>query len=173
MRDWAVHTTIDIKGYKKILDKIIKNKTPAPVKDRSTRGSDSKQYLIYEYKDRFLEIQESVKKEITRHTGQNNLSLLAAWTVLGYENSYHTVHNHNDPTNHIATVLYLKVPKPTINKGGQFYFFNGDEKGNIRYHEIKPQEGSLIIMPIHTFHGCYPQAKGLRQTLNMDFEVAN
>ena len=170
MRDWAVHTTIDVTGYKKILDRITKNKSPVSVKDRSTRGGDSKQYLIYEYRDRFLEIQESVKKEVIRHTGKTNLNLLAAWTVLGYENSYHTVHNHNDPTNHVATVLYLKVPKPTFHKSGEFYFFTNND-GQIKYNEIQPQQGSLIIMPIHIWHGCYPQSKGLRQTLNMDFEI--
>ena len=50
-------------------------------------------------------------------------------------------------------------------------FFIRDKNLNITYHEIKPKEGSLIIMPIHIFHGAYPQAKGLRQTLNMDFEI--
>ena len=39
------------------------------------------------------------------------------------------------------------------------------------YNNIIPKLGDLIIMPIHIFHGAYPQSKGTRQTLNMDFEV--
>ena len=172
MNDWVIHTKIDITGCKKTLDNIIKKISPLSVEHRSTKGINSKQYLLDKYQNKFLKIQEDVKKQIKTHINiKNNLNLIAAWTVLGYENSYHSVHNHNDPTNHVASVLYLKVPKPKINKGGQFYFFIRDKNLNITYHEIKPEEGSLIIMPIHIFHGAYPQARGLRQTLNMDFEI--
>ena len=172
MNDWVIHTKIDITGYKKTLNGIVNNIPPSLKKYRSTKGFNSKQYLLHEYQDKFLKIQEDVKIQIKTHANiKNNLNLIAAWTVLGYEDSYHVVHKHNEPTNHVASVLYLKVPKPTINKGGQFYFFIRDKNSNITYHEIKPKEGSLIIMPIHIFHGAYPQARGLRQTLNMDFEI--
>jgi len=28
-------------------------------------------------------------------------------------------------------------------------------------------------MPVHILHGSYPQPKGIRQTLNLDFEVVD
>jgi hypothetical protein len=112
-------------------------------------------------------------------TGKN-INLLNAWTVLGQEKGYHVVHSH-DPNNtiqdqKIATVLYLNTtPKSEwqlINEeeAGNFYalYYRNDK---INYWTYAPKKGDLLIFPSNTFHGTYPQPKGLRQTLNMDFQV--
>lgn len=100
---------------------------------------------------------------------------LSAWTVLGAEGCYHTVHRHNKKgLNHLSTVLYLNTAESTEkddeDSRGCFYYFeyiNND----INIVTIKPEAGDLFIFPIDTYHGSYPQAKGLRQTLNIDFEI--
>lgn len=92
---------------------------------------------------------------------------MSAWTVLGKENSYHTVHNHNKKNlNYISTVTYLNVPKK--DKGLFYYFFQNEE--NLEHRIIEPYKNMVIIMPSWIYHGVYPQGKGLRQTLNLDFE---
>ena len=60
----------------------------------------------------------------------------------------------------------MKAPQ----QEGQFYFFLL-KNNKIEYNEIQPEEGMMIVMPTKTLHGSYPQAKGLRHTLNLDFEI--
>ena len=47
------------------------------------------------------------------------------------------------------------------------------DNNEIKYHELEPVEGMLVIMPTRTLHGSYPQPRGLRQTLNFDFQVSD
>lgn len=103
---------------------------------------------------------------------------LIAWTVVGEEGCYHTVHRHNNDRslNHISTVLYLQIAENTEkddkdHRGGFYYFDYINDDINIV--TIKPQVGDLFLFPIVMFHGSYPQAKGFRQTLNIDFEIMN
>ena len=91
--------------------------------------------------------------------------------MLGYKGSYHTVHKHNNKINHISVVLYLNVNKTQQNnENGNFYCFLNNQN-NIQYYSHKPKKNDLIIMPVWLLHGVYPQEKGLRQTLNLDFEL--
>jgi len=172
MNDWIVHTNINVSSIKNKIEKIIKKTKPVSLEDLdliSTRGAKSKQYVITKFKEDFKDVQKKVIKEIQKYVFKNeDLKLQSAWTVKGYENGYHLAHNHSE--HKVATVIYLDVPKKTIHNPGYFYYFI-QENGKIKYNTIEPKKGSLIIMPIHIFHGCYPQAKGLRQTLNMDFGV--
>jgi hypothetical protein len=41
----------------------------------------------------------------------------------------------------------------------------------LEYKEFSPKIGDFFIFPIHVLHGTYPQSEGIRQTLNLDFEV--
>ena len=171
MIDWLFHNKINVEDYKNYFDTIINNIPKDNLQFKSTRGINSKQYDLIEYEKDFSNIVDVVKKKILKIIKNIKLNLLSAWTVIGDENSYHLAHRHNDIKNHISTVLYLNVPeKKTFHQSGNFFYFKRDENNNIVYNSIEPEEGSLIIMPVHIWHGTYPQAPGKRQTLNMDFE---
>lgn len=171
-KDWLVHSKIETTNFKKTIDEIVNNETIVDNSIKSTRGLNAKQYMLFDKQHLFLNIQNKVKEELSKILPNFNFVLISAWTVLGEENSYHMVHKHNDPSNHVATVLYLDVPKvKNIHQSGSFYYFLRDINNEIQNYLIEPEIGSLIVMPIHIFHGTYPQSKGLRQTLNMDFKV--
>ena len=179
MKDWLIETKIDVSNYKEIIKGIIEKQSPIPkkivLKNLSTKGENAIQYHLTDHKDLFLDIQKAVVDKMEEYL-KHDFNLLQAWTILGQENSYHIAHRHSDPMdinsqNHVATVLYLDVPKENnFNQTGAFYFFVRDDNNNIQSDIIKPEIGTLLIMPTHLYHGTYPQAKGLRQTLNMDFE---
>ena len=110
------------------------------------------------------------------------LHACSAWTVLGDEGSYHTIHDHG-PMN-VCSVLYLEVPEPQEvenehdlwkDKSGQIYFvmhgssYNNLGVPNFRVFHVSPKKGMLVIFPSWMLHGVYPQGPGLRQTLNIDF----
>ena len=61
----------------------------------------------------------------------------------------------------------------TFPKAGQDNSSQGfrDNFNEIKYHEIQPEKGMMIVMPTKTLHGTYPQPRGLRHTLNLDFGV--
>ena len=105
----------------------------------------------------------------------NELTLLNAWSILGDEHSYHSLHKHNNKTNFISSVIYLTVPKfddykyPGNSPGDFYYVYQQDQE--IQYNNHKPQIGDLLILPVWLWHGTYPQTKGLRQTLNLEFEI--
>ena len=171
MIDWLVHKNIDISNYKNYFNTIVNNVPEVDLQSKSTRGINSKQFDLKEQQKEFSNLIDVVKNEILKISDNLKLDLVSAWTVIGDENSYHLAHRHNDPINHISTVLYLSVPeKNTFHQSGSFFYFKRDENNNIEYNFIEPKEGSLIIMPVHLWHGTYPQAPGKRQTLNMDFE---
>jgi len=150
--------TIDITDYKKTIDSLIKKTKPTNLKYQSTKGKNSKQYFI---KD--LSKIEKISKDIQFFLNKK-LNLINAWTVYGREGSYHTIHRHNKKHYpHLATVIYLKVPKK---QAGDFTYILNES-----YDFITPKEGDIFVFPIDMIHGTYPQGKGLRQTLNLDFEI--
>jgi hypothetical protein len=170
-KDWLIKTKIDIKPVRKIMDKIIGSKLDTTHK--STRGLNSTQHDLIKDQSKFEDVTDLIKNELCK-LETRTFNLLSAWTVVGQENSYHMVHNHNQVAkDHVSTVLYLRMPKKkNIHQSGEFYYFLND--GNkITYDRFLPLEGTLVIMPVHILHGAYPQAKGIRQTLNFDFEVKN
>ena len=168
-KDWVIITKIDIKPVRKIMDKIMGNELN--IKSKSTRGFNSTQFDLYEQRSQFEDVIDMVKYELCK-LDLKSYNLLSAWTVIGKENCYHMVHNHNIVAqDHVSTVLYLKMPKKSnMHQSGRFYYFLNDGS-KINYHHFLPVEGNLVIMPVHILHGAYPQAKGIRQTLNLDFEV--
>lgn len=97
----------------------------------------------------------------------------SAWTVIGEEGSYHTVHEHG--VGNISTVLYLKVPKDQPPPAGQIFFvmhsdpYSDLSNPQFRTLHIHPEEGMIVIFPSWMIHGVYPQGPGVRQTLNIDF----
>jgi hypothetical protein len=159
----------------KFLEEMKKCKT-TPVKDdllksKSTQGINSFQIEltnIDELSKLFLKAMKGVI-EI------NNLKPTSCWSVSGDEGSYHRIHRHLpfkgenvEKTNRISTVLYLDVPSKTKIADGDFYFVI-KENNEIKSYSIEPKVGDFIVMSANVFHGTYPQSKGLRRTLNMDF----
>ena len=102
-----------------------------------------------------------------------NLHACSAWTVVGDEGSYHTIHDHGP--NNICSVTYLKVPKEQESPAGQIFFvmhadpYSPLSVPTFRVFHIQPQENMIVIFPSWMQHGVYPQGPGIRQTLNIDF----
>ena len=183
--DWLFETYItkeEVKKIKKILSKtIVENRIPNRIESKSTTG-DIQQYSLHElldsnihdlikFKTKEILIENNILKE------ENELNHKGSWTVYGQEGSYHVTHNHlrntSDLNNfgskflpQISIVLYLDCPK-SYSHSGLFYAF-------FRSNEIilkEPEIGKLIIFPSWIYHGTYPQPKGLRHTLSIDFTL--
>ena len=104
----------------------------------------------------------------------NKLTANRAWTVIGEEGSYHTLHDHGP--NAVCTITYLDVPENQNpeDRAGQVYFVLQSDP----YHpltpvkhkvvHITPKAGMLVIFPSWILHGVYPQGPGIRQTLSVD-----
>jgi hypothetical protein len=156
-KDWLIIDNIktDI-----LINKILKTK-----EKENIRNEFNKENNLIKIKNL---IETLIKKNLNKNFNINcDLKLMSAWTVLGKENSYHTVHNHNKKNlNYVSTVTYLNVPKK--DKGLFYYFFQNEE--NLEHKIIEPNKNMVVIMPSWIYHGVYPQGKGLRQTLNLDFE---
>jgi len=171
-KDWL---TIDNIKTNILINKILKTKEKENISNLSTKGKKSIQYTLtneFNKENNLIKIRNLIETLIKKNLNKNfnincDLKLMSAWTVLGKENSYHTVHNHNKKNlNYVSTVTYLNVPKK--DKGLFYYFFQNEE--NLEHRIIEPNKNMVIIMPSWIYHGVYPQGKGLRQTLNLDFE---
>lgn len=136
----------------------------------STRGKGAVQYDLLPYVNDlhnvYNEISKRILKELIAHNKVKisaSLHIESTWTVLTYENGFHRIHRHNF-NNDIASVLYLSLSETTFYKPATFYAII-----NNVVEEIQPKLGDLYIFPVHLLHGTYPQGKGIRHTLNIDF----
>tara|TARA_A100001201_G_scaffold116041_1_gene99688 strand:- start:211 stop:861 length:651 start_codon:yes stop_codon:yes gene_type:complete len=161
----------------------------------STTGHNAEQYWIKkkgnneflyknkEYEDierRFREgIHGRLKAASFLKTNNTQLNQGTAWTVIGEEGSYHTMHTHGDGfIDGISVVLYLNVPDSEDSKDSSnsiCLVLHTDPSSNFLnkscpsvYH-IKPEVGKVLIFPYNIPHGTYPQTKGIRQTFNIDY----
>ena len=173
--NWLIKTNVgDVKPFEKALEKYWK--TIDVSGDTSAIGSKTKQLELYGIDDYFLLLKDflkQVKHEKFDTSLLNSVKDYVAWSVEGYEGSYHRMHRHgkkgNDHirnNNDISTVLYLNVPDK--DPKGQFYFLLEKEDG-VKFDCINPEVGDLIIFPWSVYHGVYPQGPGLRKTINFDF----
>lgn len=154
---------IDIHGVKETIDDLTKDMNSVDVTNRSTRGKLSRQYIFSNF-DSLKELTQKYLYHLKLLYPKNNFELASAWTVYGYEGSYHEFHKHNKTeANSIATITYLEVPNDVA--GDLVYIIDKE------VYKITPQKGLFCIMPIDLIHGTYPQGKGLRQTLNLDFKL--
>ena len=184
--DWLIKTNIEqVAKTKEVINTFIKKLRKKDLVNLSTRGKNSKQYDLkeaFEQEESFQFILENCAKKITeefeKRTGVDPaISLNNAWTVIGNTNSFHAVHRHKDtPQNIISTVIYLSVPPKDINDNklkdlGDFYYFLTKRDGNLLFNSFYPKTNDFIIFPSWVWHGSYPQIKGIRQTLNIDFNV--
>ena len=168
-----------INNFKTVVDRLVQDLSPDDLLYKSTKGEKSKQYDLFKFinvDEDFTSVVNKIKEKTITYLHKNvneykvkDLSVASSWTVYGEEGSYHTIHRHDQGGPLVATVTYLKTPildnsrKKT--KGMFFYFFDNEV-----YH-LEPTEGQIIIMPTWVLHGTYPQTKGLRQTLSVDFCV--
>lgn len=161
----------------------------------STTGENAEQYWIKmkgekhfhfknkEYEDierRFREgIYGRLKAASLLKSDDIQLRQSTAWTVIGEEGSYHTIHNHtNGVMGGVSVVLYLNVPESEHDDKSNsiFLVLHTDpsshfvKHGCSSYRHVKPEVGTLLIFPYHVPHGTYPQTKGIRQTFNVDYE---
>tara|TARA_R100000781_G_scaffold1181_1_gene1872 strand:+ start:99 stop:704 length:606 start_codon:yes stop_codon:yes gene_type:complete len=161
-----------INKIKTLLNDSVRTLKPINIKkeNRSTKGNNSVQYqLDVEDNKKIINIISKHTKKFLENFNYKNFTLkpISMWSVYGQEDSYHTFHAHNNNNlPHVATVTYLDISKDNEQKGGQFYGLLDN-----KYFEIKPEVGTFIILGINIFHGTYPQGKGLRRTINLDFEM--
>jgi hypothetical protein len=108
-----------------------------------------------------------------------HLSQRTAWTVIGEEGSYHTIHNHAaGRMSGVSVVLYLNAPYSKDHSNNIILVLHADPSSNFinqgcpSNYEVKPRVGTLLIFPFHIPHGTYPQTKGIRQTFNVDYEFS-
>ena len=176
-KDWVIHHRIeDITEIKKNVDSTTENKISMEDEGLSTKGKYSKQYVISDFSDkRFEQINKEVQNILKIHF-KENFKIWQAWTIHGYQYGYHTLHNHKgmkeeEPHADICTVIYLDVPPRDMHFTGEIFLLLRDKNNEIHPLTFEPKIGDIYIFPVHVFHGTYPQDKGLRQTLNLDFEV--
>jgi hypothetical protein len=184
MNDWLILEKFeyyDVLKFKEIIDTaIIQNNIQSVTCEKSTTGINSQQYDLMNCLMSISDVRFKVQNKVELALKQNNvinensrLNIKSAWTVLGFENCFHTIHKHNlkCEANHVSTVTYLNLPENDKNRPGSFYAILKDNLGENTDFNHDPQFGEIIIFPVWVYHGTYPQGRGLRQTLNMDFEV--
>lgn len=179
-KDWILKTKIsndNIALFKDHTDTLIKNLNAIDLEQKSTRGSLSKQYDLWHYDIDVINkyIIPILKKNFENYDFLN----ASAWTVYGEEYGYHMIHNHgqghlksldeNANIKDICTVTYLRVPEPNLYFSGDIFFVLRDSNNELEAITISPEVGDMFIFPSHLLHGTYPQPKGTRQTLNLDY----
>ena len=177
----------DIKDFfDKNLEFLYKDK-----KGYSTTGDNAEQYWIEKLGKKSFHYKNNEYEDIERRFRKGILGRLkaasllknddiqlqqyTAWTVIGEEGSYHTIHNHADGRiNGVSVVLYLNVPDHhesnsiflVLHTEPSSKFIN---QGCPCVRHIKPEVGKVLIFPYNIPHGTYPQTKGIRQTFNIDY----
>jgi len=164
----------DIDYIKNKIDSIIQsNNIQSSVENKSTKGYNSFQFDLFEHRNQFQDVIDSIKNvallalnDVYNNTLED-LSLLSSWSVYGNFGGYHEIHRHNDVAcTDLSTVLYLSTSEyDTHNTGAFFAVVNND----VVVHQ--PMIGDLLIFPVGILHGTFPQGHGLRQTLSNDFAI--
>jgi len=129
---------------------------PEPSWHKST--INGKDYVMIDKKDDLKGIVQIYEKILGK-----KLDLQNAWTVYGQEGTYHTAHRHAKIDKFICTVLFLDTTGVSTPNGDFYAVLNND------VYQYSPRKGDILIFSSDVCHGTYPQVKGLRHTLNMDF----
>ena len=164
----------------------------------STTGKNAEQYWLIHQKDnffvndsRFYDFEKEYKNQILNRIKAADLfdkekekyidlKYINAWSVIGEENSYHTMHCHNEGSfDGISTLVYLEVPETNVEDEPENNIFLATHMRakNPYYYEnasslsINPEVGKVLIFPDWVLHGTYPQTKGIRQTFNIDYKI--
>jgi mRNA degradation ribonuclease J1/J2 len=119
---------------------------------------NGKDYAMIEKKDDLKNIIKIYERLLNK-----KLDLKNAWTVYGQEGTYHTIHRHASTDKFICTVLFLDTSGVSTPNGDFYAVLNNT------VYQYSPRKGDLLIFSSDVCHGTYPQVKGLRHTLNLDF----
>ena len=199
---WIIDDYLDTSLVQEIRT-IIQDNLSSLYKDKegySTTGKNAEQYWLINQKNennfhvndsRFYDFEREYKNQILNRIKVSDLfdekkkedidlNLQGSWSVIGEENSYHTIHCHNEGNfDGIATFVYLEVPETNREDESENNLFLATYVGpkNPYYYEnapildINPEVGKLLIFPDWLPHGTYPQTKGIRQTFNIDYRI--
>ena len=166
-KDWVLKTNLgDMTEVKRLVDDLTKDEVDIiPTHNLSTKG---KNVVQKRFKLEGIQPVVDVIAQFIRINLNKQVKIASGWTVYGQEDSYHLIHTHSTrDKNDIATVLYLSTAEvPTGHEGNLFLILKDDD-----FKQYSPVVGDLFVFPTYVMHGTYPQGKGLRQTLNLDFEV--
>ena len=198
---WVIESYLDddlIEEIKIVIQDNLDN-LPKHKEGYSTQGKNAEQYWIIDRRKnffiedlRFFKFEKEYKKQILNLIKAANLfaekkqeiiklNSANAWTVIGEENSYHTIHCHNEGSfEGISTLVYLEVPETNVDDDPENSIFLATSVApkNLFYYNnvssltINPQVGKLLIFPDWILHGTYPQTRGIRQTFNIDYRLA-
>tara|TARA_B100002019_G_C20949770_1_gene441009 strand:- start:42 stop:563 length:522 start_codon:yes stop_codon:yes gene_type:complete len=162
-----------IDQFKKLVDICVSSDNSYMIQDERWKYSTKRalQFSIEPSNNILNPITSFYKEKVESLTGKK-INIGSMWTVYGEENAYHACHSHlldDKDINNLATVLYLEIPQQDLDpgSGALYYFMDG------KVEHFYPKKGDFIIFPVGTYHGTYPQERGLRQTLNMDWIVHN
>ena len=174
IEDWVVTEKIpNHQKYKQIVDIAVQSLVKEDLKNLSTKGEFSSQYLLGGNLP-FGDLIDIIINKIKYYT-DIDVKINACWTVYGNKYGYHGIHKHNNGKDNktcISVVYFLETPsKVDINLNGKIYLILKNKDGVNDAVELQPNSGDLYIFPSHVLHGTYPQSEGLRHTLNMDFEL--
>jgi hypothetical protein len=134
---WVIEDYLDLNLISEIKI-IIKENLDNLYKDKegySTTGKNSEQYWLvvgnknfftsdirfYEFEKKYMnEILTRIKKAklfCDKKEKDIKINPTNAWSVVGEEGSYHTIHNHNEGSfDGISTLVYLEVPETNCEK---------------------------------------------------------
>lgn len=182
-KDWVIQTQLNIDDYRDLIIEATKE-IESSVVGKSTSGDLSKQYDIYHRynEEPFINLKNYIASHVKKAllyckyiTPENNVELKASWVVIGKDYGYHQLHKHNDRMPHISTVIYLEVPedknKRNIEDKDGYLYFITLENNEIKYNYVEPEVNKMLIFPVWVWHGTYPQKKGRRISLNLDFSI--
>jgi len=179
--DWFIKETISedkVKEVQREIEKVILNNNIESNIHLTSSTGNIKQYNLVNHIGQTYIIDELSQlildklKEKKLIIKNDELSRQQCWTAIGKENSYHTVHSHNSSfIKAIVCVFYLQVPEKdhedVHNRSGNFFMFSRRNE----LMEFSPKVGDFLIFPTWIYHGTYPQLKGFRQTLNIDYTI--
>ena len=193
-KNWVLESYLDDSLVKKLKESVNSNfeSLYENTKSSAIQGQNSVQYWIYDHKMKPMFFDETFKTSMhdlktyaedilikQKLIENSSLKFESIWTIIGNENSYCTIHDHQNILG-ISVVLYLQVPPNTLDNyldksRGQIYFVldsNTPTKDfGSRVIHINPDIGKILMFPNWLLHGTYPQIEGIRQTLNTNFFI--
>lgn len=165
-----INHNLDIKELKLFVDKNYSNSNDnMSLKLQKLIDEDSvPDFSVKHYFDRkhYLYLKNIVQPFFNKSIKE----VVSAWTVYGYEGLHHRLHNHIYPphsdaqTPDYTCLIYLNLPEGDL---GDFFYLDKD----LQEHIIEPDLNKAFFFQSSIFHGTYPQGKGLRQTLNIEFLI--
>lgn len=194
INNWLIEDQIELNflnQIQKFLDENIKH-FPKDKIGYSTIGNNCEQYWIKGGENNFEfsslvweninnEIKKIFLKELQNLLKYENLklNLVSSWTVVGEENTYHKLHDHSGGFDGFSAVIYIRVPQlsgtDSYHSNRINFVMHADPYSKFLVNEspniisIDPNVGKILIFPRHMIHGTYPQPKGIRQTLNLEY----